>query len=92
MLKNNLNHFKKLLSPMGVAYTSLFLTFPALIFLVSYSSPASNYQEYPQYNTNLMVQLRQFLAQNYPDHTPSNEIILPGKLSVENESEANTRL
>ncbi len=92
MLKNNLNNFKKLLSPMGVAYTSLFLTFPALIFLVSYSSPSSNYQEYSQYNTNLMVQLRQFLAQNHPDHTPSNKILLPGKLSVENESEANTQL
>ena len=64
MLKNNLNHLKKLLSPMGVAYTSLFMIFPALIFLGSYSSPSPNYQEYPQHNTNLMVQVRQFLAQN----------------------------
>lgn len=85
MLKNKLNYLKKLISPMGVAYTSLFLTFPALALLSSYSSPSPSYRERPQYNTELMVQVRKFLAQNQPDNTPSNNGVIMNPPSPENE-------
>lgn len=85
MLKNKLNYLKKLISPMGVAYTSLFLTFPALALLSSYSSPSPSYRERPQYNTELMVQVRKFLAQNHLDNTPSNKGVVMNPPSPENE-------
>ena len=89
---NKLNYLKKIITPMGVAYTSLLLTFAALAFLGSYSIPSPTYQKNTQFNTDLMMQVRIFFAHNKPDNTSSNEITLPGESSVENESDADTQL